>query len=32
MSSALVSKQLSLFIDSLSIETNNLYDHKIVSF
>jgi DNA polymerase sigma len=25
-------KQLNSFIDSLSIHTNNLYDHKIVAF
>jgi DNA polymerase sigma len=32
VSSELINRQLSGFIDSLSIETNNLYDHKIVCF
>lgn len=32
MSASLLNRQLNNFIDSLSIETNNLYDHKIVAF
>ena len=29
---SLISRQLNNMIDSLSIETNSLYDHKIVAF
>ena len=32
MGNALVSRQLNHFVDSLSTETNNLYEHKRVAF
>jgi DNA polymerase sigma len=31
-SSGLINKQLTNFIDSLSIETNNLYESKVICF